>query len=68
MVRFLGIAMLIGVLAACQGEETPEVTQSISTQNAGDSRVAKNLFGNVPNTPATRLGWTLTSGCCRPTV
>jgi len=49
MVRFLGIAMLIGVLAACQGEETPEVTQSISTQNAGDSRVAKNLFGNVPN-------------------
>jgi len=49
MVRFLGIAMLIGVLAACQGEETPEVSQSISTQNAGDSRVAKNLFGNVPN-------------------
>lgn len=49
MVRFLGIAMLIGVLAACQGEDTPEVTQSISTQNTGDSRVAKNLFGNVPN-------------------
>jgi len=48
MVRFLSIAMLIGALAACQGDDTAQVTQAISTQNTGDDRVAKNLFGNIP--------------------
>ena len=50
MVRFLGIAALVGLLAACQNDSPPPaVTQSaLSTQNAGDTRVAKNLFGNMP--------------------
>jgi penicillin-insensitive murein endopeptidase len=49
MVRFIKIAALLGALAACQGDDTPSVTQAaISTQNAGDNRVAKDLFGYIP--------------------
>lgn len=49
MVRFLKIAALIAALAACQSENDPGVTQAaLSTQNAGDTRVAKDLFGYVP--------------------
>lgn len=50
MVRFLTIASLIGTLAACQSDSAPpSVTQAaLSTQNAGDTRVAKDLFGYVP--------------------
>jgi penicillin-insensitive murein endopeptidase len=48
MVRFLGIVTLLTVLAACQSEDTPSVSQAaISTQNVGDNRVAKDLFGYV---------------------
>lgn len=49
MVRFLGIAILISALAACQSEDTPSVTQAaISTSNPNDTRVAKDLFGHIP--------------------
>jgi penicillin-insensitive murein endopeptidase len=46
MVRFLAAVALIAGLAACQAEETPVV--SLSTQNANDTRIAKNLFGAAP--------------------
>jgi penicillin-insensitive murein endopeptidase len=49
MVRFIGILTLFTALAACQAEDPPAVSQAaISTQNAGDGRVAKDLFGHVP--------------------
>lgn len=49
MVRFIGIAILIGALAACQSEDSPSVTQAaISTSNPNDTRVAKDLFGHIP--------------------
>ena len=47
MVRFV-VAVCLGLaLAACQSEEPPQVTQA--PQNANDTRVAKVLFGAVPN-------------------
>lgn len=45
MVRFISTLVLLATLAACGGEDTPQAT--VSTQNAGDSRVAKNLFGAI---------------------
>lgn len=51
MVRFIKITALVAALAACQSEDSasPSITQAaISTQNAGDNRVAKDLFGYIP--------------------
>jgi len=46
MVRIaLALIVCIG-LAACQRDDPPRAT--VSTQNVGDSRVAKELFGRVP--------------------
>lgn len=47
MVRFSVVIVLLATLAACGGEDdSPRV--SISSQNSGDTRVAKNLFGHKP--------------------
>ncbi len=51
MVRFIKITAFVAALAACQSEDSasPSITQAaISTQNAGDNRVAKDLFGYIP--------------------
>ena len=50
MVRFISIATLILGLAACQSDDTPEVSQAaISTSNPNDTRVAKQVFGYIPD-------------------
>ncbi len=55
MVRFIGIVTLLTVLAACQSEETSSLSPAaVSTQNAGDTRVAKDLFGHIPRGSAQR--------------
>ena len=46
MVRFIAAVILTLGLAACQAEEEPSVSQS--SQNANDTRIAKNLFGATP--------------------
>lgn len=47
MGRFSAVIALILSLTACGGEdETPNA--SVSSQNSGDARVAKNLFGHKP--------------------
>ncbi|WP_439155709.1 penicillin-insensitive murein endopeptidase [Yoonia sp.] len=46
MVRFVIAAILALGLSACQADDPPEM--ALSTQNAGDTRVAKNLFGAMP--------------------
>jgi penicillin-insensitive murein endopeptidase len=43
MVRFLAAVILTFGLAACQADDTPVV--SFAAQNAGDTRIAKTLFG-----------------------
>jgi len=50
MVRFSLTLALIASLAACGGDDKPTAAAkaSVSTQNTGDNRVAKNLFGNTP--------------------
>jgi penicillin-insensitive murein endopeptidase len=50
MVRFLIALGFVAALASCGGDDTPTVTQAaVSTQNnSGDTRVAKNVFGHVP--------------------
>ncbi|MEJ6396306.1 penicillin-insensitive murein endopeptidase [Yoonia sp. 208BN28-4] len=50
MIRNILIALSIAALAACGGDDDATVTQAaISTQsNSGDTRVAKQLFGNIP--------------------
>ena len=57
MVRLvLAVIAALG-LAACQPEEPPQV--SLSSQNAGDTRVAKFLFGAIPvasRQPSQSLG------------
>lgn len=47
MIRFSITLALLASLAACGGDKEPVQSASISTQNAGDNRVAKNLFGRV---------------------
>ena len=55
MVRFIGILSLVTALAACQSEETSSLSPAaVSTQNAGDTRVAKDLFGYIPRGSAQR--------------
>jgi len=50
MVRFISIATLILGLAACQSDDAPEVSQAaISTSNPNDTRVAKQVFGYIPD-------------------
>lgn len=49
MIRLSLAIALIASLAACGGDDEPTPKATISTQNAGDNRVAKNLFGNVPS-------------------
>lgn len=46
MMRITLALGLLLALAACQSETAS--TAAVSTQNAGDNRVAKNLFGAVP--------------------
>lgn len=46
MVRFLAAVIVTFGLIACQAEDPPEV--SLATQNAGDNRIAKTLFGAMP--------------------
>lgn len=46
MVRYVIAAILALGLAACQADAPPDM--ALSTQNAGDTRVAKNLFGAMP--------------------
>ena len=49
MVRFTSIVVLIAALAACQSEDSPQVSQAaISTSNPNDTRVAKEVFGHIP--------------------
>ena len=48
MVRILAAFVLILSLGSCRGDEAPSApTASLSSQNAGDSRVAKALFGVI---------------------
>ena len=61
MVRLSLTVALITSLAACGGDKEPAqiAKASISTQNAGDNRVAKDLFGYVPtgsSQPAQPIG------------
>ena len=43
----IAVALLLFLgLMACQNDDAP--SQSVSTQNSGDDRVAKELFGRVP--------------------
>ena len=47
------------LLASCNTEEADAPDAAVSSQNAGDSRVAKQLFGNVPvgtNQPPEAVG------------
>lgn len=53
MVRFSAVIALIATLAACGGDDDSP-TASISSQNAGDTRVAKNLFGYKPEPSSQR--------------
>ncbi|WP_341367396.1 penicillin-insensitive murein endopeptidase [Yoonia sp. BS5-3] len=46
MVRFLTCVAVVLGLAACQGEDEPPL--SLATQNVNDTRIAKTLFGAVP--------------------
>ena len=46
MVRLIAALFLAASLAACQSE--PEESVTLSTQNVNDSRIAKTLFGAVP--------------------
>ena len=49
MVRIAAAALtLITALAACQPETPPPPVATVSTQNTGDTRIAKQLFGNTP--------------------
>jgi penicillin-insensitive murein endopeptidase len=46
MVRFLVVCIVAFAFTACGGEDEASVGQAtVSTQNSGDARVAKNLFG-----------------------
>ena len=45
MVRFLAAVILAFGFAACQADDRPVV--SLATQNAGDTRIAKTLFGAI---------------------
>ena len=61
MVRLSLTVALITGLAACDGDKEPAqiAKASISAQNAGDDRVAKDLFGYVPtgsSQPAQPIG------------
>ncbi|WP_108814031.1 penicillin-insensitive murein endopeptidase [Loktanella sp. Alg231-35] len=46
MVRFLAAVILAFGFAACQADDPPVV--SLATQNSGDTRIAKTLFGAEP--------------------
>ena len=45
MVKRAVLASLVALLAACGGEKQ---TETISTQNTNDTRVAKEVFGYIP--------------------
>ncbi len=62
MNRFIGCLALVFAVASC-GDDSPRAT--VSTQNAGDNRVAKTLFGAVDagsNQPAESVGF-YSRGC-----
>lgn len=57
MVRITALIALLTGLAACQQDAavTPTVTQSVvSSQNTNDTRIAKQVFGNIPGPSAQR--------------
>jgi len=56
MVRFSIAIALIAALASCGGDkaQAPAAKANISTQNAGDTRVAKNVFGHISTASAQR--------------
>ncbi|MDG0990464.1 MAG: penicillin-insensitive murein endopeptidase [Yoonia sp.] len=56
MVRFSLTLALIASLVACGGDDKPtqSARASVSTQNAGDDRVAKELFGRVSSRSSQR--------------
>lgn len=55
MVRILAAIALILALGSCRGEGGT-VTETLSTQNANDTRIAKNLFGAEATPAALPLG------------
>ena len=54
MVRFAALIALMTGLAACQQEaKAPSAAQPVvSTQNTNDTRIAKQVFGNIPSPAA----------------
>ncbi|RYH04052.1 penicillin-insensitive murein endopeptidase [Salipiger sp. IMCC34102] len=48
MIRTLALTLALTALAACQPEE-PTVAPVVSTQNTNDTRIAKQVFGPIPD-------------------
>lgn len=52
MIRILALTLALTALAACQTEEAPSPV--VSTQNTNDTRIAKEVFGYIPEASSQR--------------